>query len=437
MQYKYKQKFHAVGQGLFYSSSLSQDNNQANIVFDCGSKSLTDIHREVNAYIEEGVTEIDLLIISHLHYDHVSGLDELLKDTAVITVKTIILPYLNKYERILLQIANDSKSTWYSSFLANPYKWLSEKENINNIIVINGSGEKSSSNDENILNNLNSSENFSIQNHLTKADSNITTPIRRDENIQSATNVSFYQDKGYIQIASLYFKFFNYQIDSMKLDAFKTEITALGIIDTASVLDILKDKDKRRELKEAYKKIDSNLNKTSLVAYQGLILQRNKDNIVFYGKNSLLDNYLFNFLCSDDCDCFIDGHFHGHISKHKYRYDLHCFCKTQNNCKSIIGTLLLGDIEFDDRKNEFFNYFGNLLKTIKLVQLSHHGAMNGWDDKLCNNIPQSCLYIASHKSDNSKHPDREVLVKLAQEHRKYISVTEKKHYCFECEFEYR
>lgn len=429
MNFTFKQKFHTVGQGLFYSSSLSKDNVTANIVFDCGSDKIDFINREVTAYKLE-VKEIDLLILSHLHYDHVSGLDELLKD---MKVKTVILPYLNKYERILLQIENGTKSQWYSSFLNNPYNWLSENENITNIVVINGNGEQSSDNEEIPFQNFNPDVSFEIKNSLTK-----TNSVQEDEGTPFNQKVSFCQAKGSIQIANLYFKFFNYQINVTKLQNFETAINSLGIKDTESELDILKDATKRKNLEKAYEQIEKyDLNKTSLVAYQGFIFPKNKDHISFKVSNNCISHpMLFGMCCCDDCDCFVDGHFHGYISKHRCRYDLHCHCICHKNCKNILGTLLLGDIKLDYkktvRKDELFNYFKNLLKTVQFIQLSHHGANNGWNDKLISEIPSSCLYIASHALKNKyAHPHKEVLIKLARNQRKYISVTEYDEYFLE------
>lgn len=430
MNFTFKQKFHAVGQGLFYSSSLSKDNVTANIVFDCGSDKIDFINREVTAYKLE-VKEIDLLILSHLHYDHVSGLDELLKD---MKVKTVVLPYLNKYERILLQIENGTKSQWYSSFLNNPYNWLSENENITNIVVINGNGEQN--NDNNIeeisFQDFDSDGPFSIGNKLTKP---TDTKQNISEDMQFGSKVSFCKAQGYIQIANLYFKFFNYQINVTQHKKFETAIKKLGIKDTKSALDILKDATKRKNLEKAYEQIEKyDLNKTSLVAYQGFIFPKNKDHISFKVSNNCISHpMLFGMCCCDDC--FADGHFHGYISKHRCRYDLHCHCICHKNCKNILGTLLLGDIKLDyktKRKDEFFKCFKSSLKTVRLVQLSHHGANNGWNDKLTSEIPSSCVYVASHALKNKyAHPHKEVLIKLARNQRKYISVTEYDEYFLE------
>lgn len=416
MNYTFKQKFHAVGQGLFYSSSLSNDTNTVHIVFDCGSEKIAFVEREVIAYKKE-VKEIDLLVLSHLHKDHVSGLDELLKD---MKVKTVVLPYLNKYERLLLRIDHGTASQWYNNFLDNPYTWLSEKENITNIVVINGNGEQSSDNEEIPFQDFSPDDLFQTKNSLTKTDS-----VQEDEGTLFNQKISFYQAKGSIQIANLYFKFFNYQIDPTKLKNFETAINSLGIKDTQSALNILKDPKQRKNLEKAYEQIEKyDLNKTSLAVYQGLIFPKDKYNIDFQVTSSCNSHPIFlNGYCWNHCDYFI----HKHSLNTNCIYYLRSHCG--NTCQNMLGTLLLGDIKLDyirtKRKDEFFKCFATLLKTVQVVQLSHHGSKNGWNDKLINEIPSSCLYIASHAVKNKhNHPHKEVLIPLARSQRHYISVTE-------------
>ena len=47
MRIKYEQKFHPIGQGLFYSSSLQLDEISANVIFDCGSENIELINNEI------------------------------------------------------------------------------------------------------------------------------------------------------------------------------------------------------------------------------------------------------------------------------------------------------------------------------------------------------------------------------------------------------
>lgn len=420
MSIRYKQKFHSVGQGLFYSSSLSNGNMTANIVFDCGSDNIDSINGEVEEYVQT-VQEIDLLIISHLHYDHVSGLDELLKN---VKVKTVVLPYLFPFERLLLQFVNGTKLQWYIDFLENPYTWLKEK-NIEKIIIIKQQDDGS---DPIVFQDIQVKDNNQIFVQLGDIDEQIKSEIENTEHINYELNnkVSIYTDNGYIQISNLVFAFFNYKIkDSAKIKAF---ISKLKITDNKSALEALKNKANRTELEDAYKILSSDLNITSLAVYQGFILPLNQSKDKYIIETQDISPY--DLLYCRDCNCIIDGHFHGYSNKCKYRIyvDYYRYMNKLHGNHKMIGTLLLGDIKLDykaSKGKELYTYFKKLLQSVKYIQLSHHGANNGWNDFLINEISPNCLYIASHATKNKyDHPDKSVLIKLAENHRRYISVTE-------------
>lgn len=112
-------EFKPVGQGLFAYGSLEKRNTKLrekgrNVkvrkrvpewnfhwVYDCGSSSGQTL---VNRGIKDIAAKLDgqsldLLVISHLHFDHISGLLELLKK---IHVKSIMLPWAPLWQRLLI-----------------------------------------------------------------------------------------------------------------------------------------------------------------------------------------------------------------------------------------------------------------------------------------------------------------------------------------------
>lgn len=81
--------FHPVGQGAFYTESFD---DQHMVVYDCGSES----DKKLLNYLEELFHEspkriIDAVFISHLHSDHINGLEKLIE---LANVKKIFLPLL-------------------------------------------------------------------------------------------------------------------------------------------------------------------------------------------------------------------------------------------------------------------------------------------------------------------------------------------------------
>lgn len=446
MRIKYEQKFYPIGQGLFYSSSLYlNDNISANVIFDCGSENIELIKKEIDGFNKN---DIDVLIISHLHFDHISGLEYLLKNRKV---NTVVLPYLFPKERILVQSLNYNKPEWYNEFLSNPYTYLNEKENIENVIIINGSDDENDYSEnfpeeipplnDNLIN-----EKSSIRIQLEDVEDETKKTIGETENLQFNRNLSFMKDKGYILISNMYLSFFNYKInDNKKVRDFNTAIARLGISDTKSALTQLLNDKTREQLKKSYEIIRKDINITSLAAYQGFVLPSRKRRHSFSIRcfNASQYDFFTDLICCK-CDGFIDGHFHGHIRKdYKYKYKFHfdCFCDCYKHCNCIkmIGTLLLGDIKLDyktKKRKEMFIHFKKLLSSVKLVQLSHHGAENGWNVDLIKKIPNNSLYIASHRTTNKyHHPHKKVIMELTENNRKFISVTEKNEYYSGIEFD--
>ena len=83
-----KFSFNGVGQGLFYSGSIC--NNAFNFVYDCGSMSSD--KSVLKSAISALHNELDFVVISHLHDDHVNGLPEVFEKAHI---KKIFLPYFN------------------------------------------------------------------------------------------------------------------------------------------------------------------------------------------------------------------------------------------------------------------------------------------------------------------------------------------------------
>jgi hypothetical protein len=115
--------FHAIGQGGFYTEFFSN----FTAVYDCGTdnpdKEL--INREIKATFDEDET-IDAIFISHMHEDHVNGLEFLLNHC---NVHCLFLPLLNDEEKIQLVLHNSVVSEYnefVNGLILNPIETLAD-----------------------------------------------------------------------------------------------------------------------------------------------------------------------------------------------------------------------------------------------------------------------------------------------------------------------
>jgi glyoxylase-like metal-dependent hydrolase (beta-lactamase superfamily II) len=108
-----------VGQGLFHSGELTSSPmapwNSASLlyVYDCGSMQKYKKNRNIAIDSFRKLSSermIDFLFISHAHFDHLSGLERLLKTTGPGRVDTIILPLLSHVERLIVYARAVSES---------------------------------------------------------------------------------------------------------------------------------------------------------------------------------------------------------------------------------------------------------------------------------------------------------------------------------------
>ena len=89
--------FNPIGQGAFYTECFKEFD--FNVVYDCGSATdMSVLEKEIKNNFTKGQT-IDAVFISHLHDDHINGLDILL---SYCNVKKLFLPYLGDESKVLL-----------------------------------------------------------------------------------------------------------------------------------------------------------------------------------------------------------------------------------------------------------------------------------------------------------------------------------------------
>lgn len=113
---------HPVGHGFFHDGAiLGRDSVDFRYIYDCGGRTRPALDRWIEIFPGK---RVDALFISHLHYDHVSGLPRLL---ARQSVERAYLPHLSELERILVAVrcfALGVLDTEYFRFLRDPEVWL-------------------------------------------------------------------------------------------------------------------------------------------------------------------------------------------------------------------------------------------------------------------------------------------------------------------------
>jgi glyoxylase-like metal-dependent hydrolase (beta-lactamase superfamily II) len=86
-------------------------------------------------YVVSG--RIHLLILSHLHDDHISGLNDLLKRPQI-SIDLVVLPYIAPIERLIVALTKISLPKWFYDFWADPVQFLIEN-GVKRVMLLGGS----------------------------------------------------------------------------------------------------------------------------------------------------------------------------------------------------------------------------------------------------------------------------------------------------------
>ncbi|UPU37434.1 hypothetical protein M1B72_06930 [Geomonas paludis] len=122
-----------VGQGGFATGTVRHGNQKYHYVYDCGSDNLSALRNSIQCYTNND--DIECLFVSHLHSDHINGIDTLL---TTYPVNRVFLPYISDLEAIVLAIesAKQGMLTYnYLNFLENPFDWFFSR-NVNTVSMV-------------------------------------------------------------------------------------------------------------------------------------------------------------------------------------------------------------------------------------------------------------------------------------------------------------
>lgn len=393
----------AVGEGLFYDGRIKS----FNFVYDCGSQKQRAVDAAVDRYHKRiGTSALDLLIISHLHSDHVDGLDRLLN---LMKVKYIVMPYVRPIERLLIWAATTKRKRWFRTFLTRPYSYLLRDRGIERIVVVTGGrrrseerqgGESDNPNDYDKKPPTNIEGNWPGEFAI---DDESFESMPEDREIQSRMEVvgdlpadlrgrvMVRQHFGYLNIRGNWmFRFFNKPISAEKINGFvnclKSNVKPLGGDLTVDQLsDLLRNPAERKRFADCYKRISSDLNFTSLVALHSSLGWNAGGYIEVEGRRTVIGSPKLEWMM---------------LSSPSQR----------------IGHLLLGDINLGGESwNELRQHFDKYLSDIDAILIPHHGSRRSWNRALLGEIPAGCrLYLSAGIGNQYSHPSITVISETEQ-----------------------
>lgn len=116
-----------VGQGGFHYGEINFENGyKYTWIFDCGT---LNSQKLIDSYLHKIEEEIDVFYLSHFHYDHYSGLNQLLYNG--IKIKKFVIPYTDIADRFIYALTDPAftsggaSASTYIDFLVSPKQYLS------------------------------------------------------------------------------------------------------------------------------------------------------------------------------------------------------------------------------------------------------------------------------------------------------------------------
>lgn len=391
--------FHPVGQGLFYSFSI----DDFNFVYDCGSENRIPRLNSIRRYKSKPSKHIDLLVLSHLHQDHVNGLDDLLKG---ITVNTLVMPYLSPFERAYLAMLQPGVKSWYYQFLVNPISTLLNITDINRVVLIGrqrGEGDERINEDDEIPPDLDKMDDKDGLRLISENDEQLEIAVKKYDSalLQKISDIVFKMYYGKI-VANKFWIFSYYNLpwmkkqDEMKFKKF-LKINHIDPNNQSQLLNIISVKKTRLNMKKSYPLNQDRINNTSVVIYHGPINQ----------KDVLLQPWYFP------------------VAPFYFRYSKNVFSK-------YWGHILTGDIKMETTFGaqkavaKILNHFNPWLDDIHIALIPHHGAFGYWSTRFLTNLSRCDNWVVSAKTNHKYHPGRKVLLDILQRGKQVLFSNENK-----------
>ena len=379
---------HPIGQGGFYTETLSQGDQKVNIVYDCGgfgTNGLTSMNDYLKSYIEyinNNGQKIDAIFISHFHADHINGLQYLLDN---ITVDYLIIPQLTDdviFEALIYNYSLATSESYFqidqlNQFLVNLYLHNEDIFTNGNTKVIQ-------------ITSRTQSLDLPEQSQNTQFEFVIQEEYRQNNNRIVPSGTIFH-------CCEWLFIPYNIEMNNNQIDTLKNKFTVKFGIDTSS----------SRFLR----------NLPKIVKQKGVDVCKEIYNEVFGTQHNGYSMTLF----SGTIDLSLGDFSRHYLLYHKYIY---------------LNILYTGDFE-PDKSNKSINtseynkkidaliyFYKPMWDIISFIQVPHHGSIHNYHDDLYKKKEVGFISVGNHNSYN--HPSIETLCKMQHQHCTPIIVTEDK-----------
>lgn len=395
---------HPIGQGGFYTETLTNGEQTKNFVYDCGgfNRKQDLMEKYLDSYLDRksGEKEIEAVFISHFHADHINGLQYLLENSRV---KYLFLPQLT--EDVLLEafVYNYCQTgrtfNQSNSFLSNLYRKLISDDNKDNIEERTRIIQVSEANDSRLPEGGFNIEGLGDDNDLSIGawDPNQRKNLYLDQKRIIPSGTILYSGQW------LYIPF-NPIVAPELINELKEE---LGIDDNIPVdrfSEILKDLGVEK-CKEIYNRVFQNQhNSYSMTLFSGTI------------NLNVRCRYCHRF-------CRFEDHCH-----HFYRFGYEDYCCNPN-------FLYTGDFEPEESNiYQLREFYRPVWQDIASIQVPHHGSKHNFHEEL---YEYPIRGIVSVGNDNPyHHPDINTLITIQEQDCHPVIVTEDKSsikiYHYEC-----